>query len=260
MSNNIALFSGRPLALKDREKMAAALMDSASDDPRAGGDSLYANFSGKRGVYEVGPDKYDLTDDELWLVDTSSFTTGWVCWKGGRPVAKRVVSIYAPPMAMPDLTEHGPFDSHRGEGWYQAKGFVARSLEDGTQIEFSTNSKSGVSSTAQLSGAVAEQITENLSSWPVIQFHRETFTAQGNKNHKPVFPVIGWVSDEVLAAVSEMEDIQEMMGAIAEAIEYADGVEVVEEDDTPPPTTKKATKAAPPPPETSKRLVKRARV
>lgn len=255
MSNSIALFSGRKLALKDREQMAEALQNSANDDPRASGDSLYCNFSGKRGVYEVGQDKYDLTDDELYLVDTSSFTTGWVCWKGGRPVDKRVYSIYAQQPPMPDLSEHGPFDTNRGEGWYQSKGFTARSVEDGVQIEFSTNSKSGVSSVAQLSGAVAERITENESSWPVIQFHRDKFSAQGNTNYKPLFPVVGWVSDEVLAAVAEMESIEDMMAAVSEAIEAADGVELEEEAAPPPRKVAPKPVAAKP-----TRLTKRARV
>jgi len=204
--------AGGKVALTNAKALQTALDNSAHDDPRGSEDGVFINFSGKRGVYEIGPDKENADADEIWLVNTASFESGWICWKGGRPVAKRMASIYGDPVSAPDMEEHGPFQADRGEGWSIAKSMILRSLDSGVQGIFTTNSKSGVSSLVGIQKEISERLGENMPSWAIIHLGSEEFMAQGNKNFKPVFPLFGWLGDAQINKLAEMEEIAD--GAI----------------------------------------------
>ncbi len=209
-ANAVTIFGGQGrVALTNTDALRRALDTSAQDDPRGGGeDGVYINFSGKRGVYEIGPDKDGADPDEIWLVNTASFESGWICWKGGRPVAKRMASIYSEPVTTPNMDEHGPFQEGSGEGWYVAKSMILRSLDSGVQGVFTTNSKSGVSSLVGIQKEIASRVGVE-PSWAIIQLSSEEFNAQGNRNFKPVFPVFGWLGDAQINALAELEKITE---------------------------------------------------
>jgi len=204
----VALFGGSgKITLKSVEGMKEALRASAADDPRGlaeGG--VYINFSGKRGVYEVGPDKDDIDPQEIWLVNILEFVGGWICWQGGRPKAKRMAPINGPTMPEPDFTEHGPFNVQNGEGWFKAKGMTVRSLDSGLQGLFTTNSKSGVGSMASFQGDIVDRMEDNLPSWPIIFMKKEKFVSQGNTNYKPKFEVYGYLD---YAQVNRLADMTE---------------------------------------------------
>ncbi len=209
-SSAVTIFGGQGrVALTNTDALKRALDTSVQDDPRGGGeDGVYINFSGKRGVYEIGPDKDGADPDEIWLVNTASFESGWICWKSGRPVAKRMASIYGDPVVTPDMNEHGPFQDGSGEGWYVAKSMILRSLDSGVQGVFTTNSKSGVSSLVGIQKEIASRVGEQ-PSWAIIQLSSEEFSAQGNKNFKPIFPVFGWLGDAQINALAALEEITE---------------------------------------------------
>jgi len=204
----VALFGGSgKITLKSVEGMKEALRASAADDPRGlaeGG--VYINFSGKRGVYEVGPDKDDIDPQEIWLVNILEFVGGWICWQGGRPKAKRMAPINGPTMPEPDFTEHGPFNVQNGEGWFKAKGMTVRSLDSGVQGLFTTNSKSGVGSMASFQGDIVDRMEDNLPAWPIIFMKKEKFVSQGNTNYKPTFEVYGYLD---YAQVNRLADMTE---------------------------------------------------
>lgn len=205
--NALAIFGGNAVGMKaNLAKMADSLDKSAEDDPRGGDeDGDYANFSGKRGVYEIGADKVDADENDLWVVAVPSFKSGWICWKGGAPLANRMRSIYEDPEPTPDFNEHGPFDDKKGEGWYMRKQFVMRNVETGKQIVFSTNSKSGINSVASLQKEIAEKVKADDPFIPVVRLGRETFTAGGYKNYKPLFIVEGWLSAEMTSEMFLLE-------------------------------------------------------
>lgn len=211
--SNITLFGGdNKVALKGTKAMAAALKQASSEGagsqlPEGG---VYVSFSGKMGRYTIGEDKTDADPNELWLINVFSFEAGWICWKGGSPAAKRMGSIFETPIPTPDMAEHGPFNEARGEGWFRAKAFMMRSLDEGRQGYFSTNTKSAVREFAKLEGEVARRLDEGLPCWPVVQLEKESFTAQGQKNWKPVLHVAGWLymkQVNELAAMGSLDDI-----------------------------------------------------
>ena len=211
-------FGSGAIALNNAEAMANALSGSASTGQLGGAPegSQYVNFSGKRGVYEFGPEKEDIPTDEVWLVNVAAFEDGFVCWKGGTVVATRMSNIYnGQPTPAPASDELGPFDHNKGEGWSPAKSMIFRSVEeDDRQGYFKINSKSGVATFADLQSQVAERIRGGRPFWPLVQFGKESFTAKGFKNSKPVIKVYGWLSQEAVTELAENPeaDIDDLIG------------------------------------------------
>lgn len=190
------------VALRNPQAMASALAASAQTGQvgMAPDGSVYMNFSGKRGVYELGKDKEDIQADELWLVNIASIQAGYVCWKGGQPQATRLASIYGPPVSEPDFNEFGPFA--QGDGWSPAKALITASVDRaGTQGYFKVSAKSAVGTISGLEEQVSQRMLASQPCWPLVFWRREKFQAKGNWNFKPTAEVYGWLND---AGVAEL--------------------------------------------------------
>lgn len=218
----VAVFGGK-VNVADVRGLAQKAAAAAQHNPRGGapGGSDYMNFSGKRGVFTIGKDDRKIGPDELWVVDVSSFEEGWIAWKGGKPLSTRLSNIYTgAPVQTPQSDEGGPFESNKGEGWFQAKAMVLKSLENNQQGYLKINSVSGVSAMAELIGAFSERAAAGEAAWPVVALFEEEFESQGFKNFKPVFDVRVWLTTEELTAV---------------AVGSADIADFLDEEEAPPP-------------------------
>lgn len=232
------------VSLRSAEEMKNALSGAAMAGQigMAPDGSEYLNFSGKRGVYEFGKDKADVSPEEVWVVNVESFVEGWTCWKGGSPAATRLASIYGSAVPTPDFQEFAPFNERNGEGWFKTKGFVLKSCDhDDRQGYLKLTSKSGVGAIADLQQSIVDRMTAGQAFWPLVMLDKETFTAQGNKNWKPVFKIYGWLSTEALVAFSETPDA-DLDALILES--NGEGVVV----QNPAPTTPAITQAVAPDP------------
>lgn len=215
MANEVVakpVFGGK-VAVADVRSLAQKAAESAQNNPRGGAPngSDYMNFSGKRGVYTIGQQNRVIGTDELWVVDVSSFEEGWVAWKGGKPASTRLANIYnGVPVMAPDPQELGPFNTDKGEGWFQAKAMVLKSFDHDQQGYFKINSVSGVSAMAELIGAFAERAAAGEPCWPVLVLDKEEFEAQGFKNYKPVFDVKVWLSQEQMQQIADGESIYDV--------------------------------------------------
>lgn len=227
MTNDVSVFGGGKVSIADAAAVAKAIGESSNKGARgADGDSLYLNFSGKKGIYTIGPDHRQIGPDEVWLVNIMSFEDGYFCWKGGRPQAVRMAGIYTGvPVQPPAPDELGPFDEASGEGWFAAKGMTIKSADTNEQGLFRINSKSGVSAIADLQRAIGEHMAGNPDErWPIITLTSETFTAQGFKNDKPVFNILGWLSDDAMLKIGEgeltiEEAVNDVLGEAEEEVE-----------------------------------------
>lgn len=198
---------GGQVAMASSAALVSAIEESAEKDPRgAMGDSDFLNFSGKRGVYTIGAKAREINGEELWLPNIAGFEDGWICWKGGAPVASRLALITGVPVPMPDMNEFGPFETGKGDGWFQAKSMTLKSLDTDEQGYFKINSISGVSAVADLQKAIVAQAQAGKPAWPLLFLKKEEFTAKGFKNFKPVFEVYGWLSDENVQELMTNED------------------------------------------------------
>lgn len=214
-STEVGPVFGGAVAMKGASALAVAMKESAVKDPRgSAGDSDYLNFSGKQGTYSIGSKQEKVDPDEMWVVNIASFEDGWICWKGGRPVATRLANISDANVPAPDMDEFGPFEGD-GDGWFQAKAFVLRSIDTEQQGYFKINSISGVSAFADLQKSIAEKAERGEAAWPVVCLDVEKFTAKGYKNFKPVFDIQGWLNDDQIetALGAEEIDINELMDA-----------------------------------------------
>lgn len=222
--SDLTLFSGNKVSLKDRKAMSQALKGAADEQqtnqlPDGG---VYISFSGKKNQYSIGQEKNDADPEEIWLVNIYSFEKGWTCWKGGSPAAKRMASVYGPPVDTPDFTEHGPFNEARGEGWFSSSAFMLRSLDNGVQGYFSTNTKSALNEFAKLQTEISRRIDEGEPEWPIIQLGREEFKAQGQVNGKPKLLVYGWLGDNQVQKMAQMDDLADIADSVDDLIAEAD--------------------------------------
>jgi hypothetical protein len=227
MSDNntaMALFGGTgAVQIGNAKAMADALKSSAQEGSRSqlpdGG--VYISFSGKLGTYSIGVDKNDADPEECWLVNIYDFQRGYICWKGGAPVARHMASIYGQQVSTPDASEHGPFKADRGEGWFPAKSITLRSIDQGIQGLFQTNTKSAVSEFAALEDKVADRLSAGEAAWPIVQLRKEKFTAQGQQNSKPVLHIYGWIGLKQVMEMSQMESVDAISDALDDMIEEA---------------------------------------
>ncbi len=243
MSTELAPFGGVKITMKDEGALAAALSKSANDDPRAIGDGVYISFSGKTGNYRVGVDGDDMDPEELWLVNLPLSASGYICWKGGKPVEKLLARIDQPDIAPPEVDRNGPFNDRTGEGWYKAKMLVVQSLDRGITGEFTNNSVSGVSEMARLQGEAVQRLDDGEPYWPIVTFSKEQFTAQGQTNYKPMMLRQAWLSlDEVnaLAACETSEEVDDLVSAHLDAVGAAPKEEAKKEEEKKPPRRRRS--------------------
>jgi len=211
MANEVATSPfGTSVTLTNAQAMADAMANSAAQGQIGGAPdgSVYLNFTGKRGVYELGKEKEDLDATEVWLINIASFEDGYVCWKGGKTAATRMANIYnGQHIPTPASDELGPFNSSQGEGWFPAKSMVIKSVEaDDRQGYWKINSKSGVAVFADLQAQVAERLRSGRACWPLVNLGKEKFEAQGQKNYKPVITVYGWLSQDAVGTLAADPD------------------------------------------------------
>ena len=242
MTNEVATSAfGTDVSMPNAAALSSALKQSSTQGARGGapGGSSFLNFSGKKGTYQVGISKRLVGPDEMWLVNIASFEDGWVCWKGGAPKAKRFAGIMDTPVPVPDTEEFGPFDSSGGEGWYQAKAMILKSVDEDEQGYFSINSLSGVSAFSELQGDVATQMEAGQPAWPLVTLGSEEFKAQGHKNSKPVFTITGWLDDARMQQLFSdpdvsIDDLIEASGVSEKVTAKVDSVEEAETVDDKP--------------------------
>lgn len=194
--NNVAVFGG--VDLTDTETLRKQMAETADVGARGAEGVSYMSFSGKKGRYKIGVEGREPGAKEPFLVAIPLFKMGYICWKNGKPIAKRLAGLRDPQITEPSADELGPFEKD-GEGWFRGRSMAARSLENGEEIEFSINSKSGVAVIADLHKQVTEKMASSDAFWPVVVFGSEEFEAGGYKNDKPTMDVIAWLTrDDIM--------------------------------------------------------------
>lgn len=197
---------GSIAAVEEDDDLRQHMNETANQGARTeGGAVSYMSFSGKKGRYSIGQDGREPGEDEPFLVSPRHFKKGYICWKGGRPVDERMAGYKEPKILAPDPSEHGPFDRNE-DGWYFARSFGAKSLENSEQVQLTNNSKSGVSTIADLELAIRERLNAGEPCWPIITFGKEEFESKGYKNDKPVFDIIKWLSSAEVSLWDEEFD------------------------------------------------------
>lgn len=237
------LGGGKVAVQTDRAALMKAIREDLAEtgDASRGGGNLFLNFSGKKGVYSLGKKKSDMDPETPYVVAPSSMARGWVFWANNK-VSKRHRWLLTEPknrVKAEDL-EDLPV-SRNSDGWKAERSFIARNLEDGVQIEFSTSTVSAVNSIGDLLDEVMDH-EEDEAYLPIIGFDKTTFEAHGETNFKPVFEIMAWVSEaDLVAFEAEEVDIDDLL---AEGVE--EEPEVIETKPKPKAKKRAAKKKAAP--------------
>ncbi len=221
--SDVAIFGG-DVKMKSSAELAKAMREELNDTPaNVSGDGEFISFSGKSGRYAIGAEKRETDPDELFIVNIHDFKSGWMCWKGGAPVAKRLAGDDEPRVMTPDMNEFGPFGE--SEGWSAARSMSLISLDTGTQYFFSTSSGSGVRAFRDLKELATARGERGDAAWPVFSLSSDTFKGQGYDIPKPKFDIDGWIDDENITEVK--------VGADLDALYEASAVQEVEKIESP---------------------------
>lgn len=217
MSGTLTKYMSNAPALKlSKEQMAAALGEASDKASTGSGNgTTYLNFSGKTGAYSLGADKLNIDPEDMFIFDPSMAFEGFQCWKGSKPVDKFKWSIYATDeIDEADLPDHSPYRDN--EGWKPLLGICLLSTDgNATQIEFSTDSKSGRNALTGLFNEIRDRTLADEPNMPLVHFEREQFTANEQTNWKPKFVIESWASVEQVAAFLGDEvtyDLNDLVG------------------------------------------------
>ena len=206
---NVPALSGTDLA--DALSRGQEVNDAQSG---GGSDIKFLSFSGKTGVYALGQDREEVSEDDVYLVEPMSFLAGRICWKASKPVGRVEWSFFSPEKAVEDadLEDHGPYNTKAGEGWHAMLGFGCLSLDgDATSIKYTTNAVSARNAISSLINEIISRSSKGEPAMPVVRFSKEQFEAQGVKNYKPKFIIDAWVEreagDAFFAGIFDLDDL-----------------------------------------------------
>lgn len=147
----------------------------------------------KNGGYWVyGQKDTEVEEGSLWAINPMSLMTGFVAWKGGQPVGKRMGSIFNPPIARSDLDDVGA-------KWDEAVSFdlVCISGEDvGTECQYNANSYGGRKAFTDLMDALMKQSGIDADKIvPVVEMTSDSYEhKEYGTTFNPVFEIKSWSS------------------------------------------------------------------
>jgi len=171
--------------------LSSALAQSkVQDSSNSSSGKAYIKFDYKTGSFAYGRDQEDISGDEI-VINTYSFTHGWVLWSNGIPTKVMRSFTEELPPAMPSVGDDSPSE---------ARGFEARFKDDEeTVLVFESNSHGGRSGVDALLGKVGLRSAggETEFLFPVVKLISESYkAAKGGTVHNPVFEIVSWVNVE----------------------------------------------------------------
>tara|TARA_R110000868_G_scaffold401514_1_gene677057 strand:- start:9135 stop:9818 length:684 start_codon:yes stop_codon:yes gene_type:complete len=177
--------------------LSSALAGSKVNETQAaGGNGDFLKMDFDTGEWLLGQENDIVTGDEI-LVNTPTFSHGWILWSGGRP--KKVMTSF-----VNDLPEAPPAIktvNKRGEEEWdepsEARSMQAALVDDATPIMFDTNSYGGRKGMDVLLGKIKAHAAEGSQFlYPKVKLANESYPGTGKRsgktNHNPVFELVAW--------------------------------------------------------------------
>lgn len=177
--------------------LSTALAHNQVNQTTSGAGRAFIRFDFKTGNFYFGRDQEEITGEKI-VVNTASFTHGWVLWVNGS--AQKIMRSFVEqlPEPMPAVGHDQPTE---------ARGFEARFEDDeDTILVFESNSYGGRKGADTLLSAISLKSAsgEKEFLYPVVELNSESYKAkQGGTIHNPVFNVVDWVNAD---GVSENEN------------------------------------------------------
>lgn len=171
----------------------------------------YFQFSGNTGEWKFNGQIYE--HGTAVAINPGEMRKGFVCWKGGKPIARVVERIIPNPGEAPvrlphksELKDHGPYDS-ANDGWTELVELPVRFLDTGTEADISLSSKGGRRALLALGAEWATKSKMNLDDdgqkmIAIVEIGANSFKPKDSPGLKwaPSFKIIAWEPADALAA------------------------------------------------------------
>jgi len=205
---------GNEVAVRNQSNAVATAADQwadlANQYSAGGGDGggvQFLKFNGNDGEFTYGANREVLDIGTQLAVNMESYEVGFICWKEGEVVDEKMVPIVSgQSVSKADLPDHGPYKTYEDgtkDGWSEQRSVNFKGIEDGTDYQFKTTSKSGLIALGNLLRDFAKGVKLNDGKVPVIELAINTFTPKNNpragKKHAPTFKIVAWVDQNELA-------------------------------------------------------------
>jgi hypothetical protein len=167
----------------------------------------YMRFS--KGEWLFGSDKLELSLGSRFAANMNGLQVGWICWKGGQPVERRmnllIDMVPVPSRASLGDTDEGLWElGDRGEPrdpWAFTNELQLMS-PDGDLYIYSTASDGGKRDLGRLCGAYTEGLKQHPGQVPVVTLGRGSYDHKIKLRGKiwvPVLNIVDWTDESVLA-------------------------------------------------------------
>jgi len=200
---NVIAFKGNLPALNINTFQKALATTKNAVGVTAGG-KQFLKLAKNDGAWIYGQKDTAVEDGSLWAINPMTLQTGFVAWKGGKPVGKKMGSIFNSPITADQCHDVGA-------KWDEAVAFdlTCISGEDtGTVCEYNANSYGGRKAFTDLMDALMKQSSiEPDKIVPVVELvsdeyeHREYGTT-----YNPVFEIKSWATMSQEAAEEPAAD------------------------------------------------------
>ena len=187
--NNIVRFKGAQLPAKG---LANAFL-RAADTVGVVGNTPFLRLTKGTGEWVYGPGNTEVEENSLWAVNPASFATGYIAWKGGRPVGKRMKPINDPnPVMVDELPDVGA-------EWDVNVAFQLQCVhgeDKDTVVEYTANSYGGKKAFRELMLAMHRQATEDPANLvPIVELISDHYDhTEWGKTYNPIFEIKRWVA------------------------------------------------------------------
>jgi hypothetical protein len=189
--NNVVKFKGAQLPTQG---MTSAFL-RAKDVVGVTGNTAFLRLTKGTGEWVYGQTNTEVEENSLWAINPGSFSTGYIAWKGGKPVGKRMKPINDPnPVTLDELPACGA-------EWDVNVAFELQCVygEDATLpvvVEYTANSFGGKKAFSALMSSMHRQSIEDPAHIvPVVELLNDSYQhPEWGQIYNPIFQIRKWVA------------------------------------------------------------------
>ena len=189
-----------------------AVAQKATPAPSDGSVSYLKMEKGGRWVY--GADENVVSPDSSFIIDPSTYESGYVCWDDGELVGEEMAKAGERQVVVGELANHGA-------KWDAQVGFTLKGVEgpdEGAVLSYKTSSRGGKQAISELLGKIiGKGAAGSVDICPIVELDSESYKHKKyGKIYTPVLGVVEWV--ELPSAVEGNTEAPEVEEVVEEEV------------------------------------------
>lgn len=156
------------------------------------------------GVWVYGQQDIEVEDGAELAIDPGSLMSGFVDWKGGKPVQEQMARLGQSPIDPRSLPP-----SQGAKGWEEQVGFgltIISGEDAGISVLYKTNALGGKEAWGEVYDAIKARVVAGKSYVPIVTLEQTSYQhSEYGLIFKPVFKVQRWHGDQPEAPAIEAE-------------------------------------------------------